>query len=70
MTQSKPSREAHERDAKNIYDDNFARGAGDPEHFQNPAEPVHIRIVKRPLIQDVRPAKVIIKELLNEKAPF
>lgn len=63
------SRESHERNAFNQYEDNFARGAGDPDYYQNPAEPVSVRIVKGEVIQDVRPAHVIIAEALRDR-PF
>ena len=63
------SRESQEQNAKNQYEDNFARGLGDPDFYGNPAEPVSVRVRKPVLIQDIRPADVIVREELT-KQPF
>ena len=63
------SREAWEQDRKHQYDDDFPKGISDTDFYQNPDEPISVRVVKGKLIEDVRPANVIFAEALADR-PF
>ena len=59
------SRESYEQ--SKTYTDDLPRGAGDPDFYGYPGEPVDVRLVKRTLIQDIKPLTI---EEVNQDVPF